>query len=166
MSLHAAHLGGCAKRSESRASAAALAVAALLLAVGLPAPRARAPACNSPRETASLGGHSTRIACSEPGRGGRPLRGPARRLFGLPIDPNRADALTLEVLSGIGPARAAALVKARAERPFESVEALLRVPGIGPVTLERVRSALAVESAGATPGRAARAPVEIERGVD
>ncbi len=166
MGLHVARLGRCANRAESRASAAALAVGAALLAVGLPAPRALAPACDSPREIASLAGHSTRVACAEPGRGGRPLRGPARRLFGLPIDPNRADALTLEVLSGIGPARAAALVKARAERPFESVEALLRVPGIGPVTLDRVRSALAVEPAGATRARAARVPVEIETGVD
>jgi predicted DNA-binding helix-hairpin-helix protein len=71
------------------------------------------------------------IACFA-GRAGAPVRGPARRLLGLPIDLNRADAATLETLPGIGAARARAIVAAR---PFARVEELDRVPGIGPRTL-------------------------------
>jgi competence protein ComEA len=88
-----------------------------------------------------------------------PLRGPARRLFGLLLDLNRADALTLETLPGVGPVRAAAIVQAREERPFESVEALLRVPGVGPVTLSRVAPLVVADSsAGARVGDPARSP--------
>jgi len=56
-------------------------------------------------------------------------------LFDLPIDLNRADARTLEVLPRIGPARAAAIVEARREAPFASLEDLGRIRGIGPATL-------------------------------
>lgn len=76
-----------------------------------------------------------------------PRSGPARLLFGAALDPNRADATTLEVLPGIGPARAAAIVAARCERTFASVSELRRVPGIGPRTLERIAPALAVSGA-------------------
>jgi Holliday junction resolvasome RuvABC DNA-binding subunit len=72
------------------------------------------------------------------GRAGDALRGPARLLFGLAIDPNRADARTLEVLPGIGPARAAAIVAERERRPFADVVDLERVAGIGPKTRGRL----------------------------
>jgi hypothetical protein len=50
------------------------------------------------------------------------------------IDPNRANALELERLPGIGPALAGRIVADRDRRgPFPSPEALLRVPGIGPI---------------------------------
>jgi len=62
------------------------------------------------------------------------VKGPARLLFGLALDPNRADAAALEALPGIGPARAAAIVAARCERPFAGAWDLERVPGIGPRT--------------------------------
>ena len=67
--------------------------------------------------------------------GGAPLRGPARLLFGLRLDLNRAEPRALEVLPGIGPKRAEAIAYARARRPFVRVEDLDRVPGIGPRTL-------------------------------
>jgi competence protein ComEA len=54
---------------------------------------------------------------------------------GLPIDPNLADAATLETLPGIGPSRALAIVEARGRQPFRRIEDLERVPGIGPRTL-------------------------------
>ena len=55
--------------------------------------------------------------------------------------------------------RAAAIVQAREERPFESVEALLRVPGVGPVTLSRVAPLLAVGAAAGAPSEnAVRSP--------
>jgi Holliday junction resolvasome RuvABC DNA-binding subunit len=63
---------------------------------------------------------------------------------GLPIDPNRADAATLETLPGVGPARALAILEARRSRPFQRVEDLERVPGIGPRILARMASALAI----------------------
>jgi competence protein ComEA len=76
----------------------------------------------------------------------------------LPLDLNRADAPTLEVLPGVGPVRAAAIVRAREGRPFESVEALLRVPGVGPVTLSRVAPLLAVDAVGRGPAEDAERP--------
>ena len=70
-----------------------------------------------------------------------PRTGAARLLWGLPLDLNREDARTLEVLSGIGPTRARAI---RAARPFCRVSDLRRVRGIGPVTLGRLARQVAV----------------------
>jgi type II secretory pathway component PulK len=75
------------------------------------------------------------------------VRGPARRLFGLPIDLNCADAPTLEVLSGIGTVRARAILDERRIRAFSDVDDLMRVHGIGPKTLERLRPVVGVNSA-------------------
>ncbi|HMN95761.1 MAG TPA: helix-hairpin-helix domain-containing protein [Phycisphaerales bacterium] len=62
---------------------------------------------------------------------------------GLPvvlIDLNRADASELAALPRIGPALAARIVADRAANgPFRSVDELVRVRGIGPVTVELVR---------------------------
>jgi competence ComEA-like helix-hairpin-helix protein len=64
----------------------------------------------------------------------RSLPRPAR------VDPDRADASDWERLPGIGPALAKRILADReANGPFRSPEALLRVPGIGPRTLERIR---------------------------
>ena len=81
-----------------------------------------------------------------PGRARPPERGalavsasgPKGLLFGRPLDLNREPASTLEVLPGIGPRRAAAIVAAREERPFETVSDLVRVKGIGPATVARL----------------------------
>jgi ribosomal protein S13 len=70
-----------------------------------------------------------------------PVRGPARRLFGLGLDANATDAAALETLPGIGPARARALVQARLERRFCRARDLERAEGIGP----RIRAAIAAE---------------------
>jgi competence protein ComEA len=72
------------------------------------------------------------IVCVPASAGTPRLSGPARRLFGRPIDPNRADRLTLETLPGIGPARADAILAERAERPFDGLRDLERVRGLGP----------------------------------
>ncbi len=72
------------------------------------------------------------------------LRGPPRLLFGLSIDPNRADLKTLEALPGIGPARALAIVREREQRRFLSLGDLERVRGIGPRTVERLAGLVAV----------------------
>ena len=59
------------------------------------------------------------------------------------INPNRADAATLIQLPGIGPALAKRVVAARTEGLFRTPEDLLRVRGIGPATLTRLRPFLA-----------------------
>ncbi len=54
-------------------------------------------------------------------------------VLGLPLDLNRADRAALEALPGVGPTLADAVVTHReAHGPFESVEALEEVRGIGP----------------------------------
>jgi competence protein ComEA len=56
------------------------------------------------------------------------------------IDPNRADAVELARLPGVGPALAGRLVEAReAQGWFLSADDLLDVSGIGPATLARLR---------------------------
>jgi comEA protein len=61
-----------------------------------------------------------------------------------PIDVNAASALELTALPGIGPVRAEAIVRLRDERgAFGSIDELLDVKGIGPVTLERLRPLVA-----------------------
>lgn len=60
------------------------------------------------------------------------------------IDVNRADAESLQRLPGIGPALAGRIIDARAEGLFRSVDDLVRVRGIGPATVERLRGRVRV----------------------
>jgi competence protein ComEA len=56
------------------------------------------------------------------------------------IDLNSAPGAELETLPGIGPVRAAALLRWREDHgPFRTWDELLAVPGIGPATVERLR---------------------------
>lgn len=65
---------------------------------------------------------------------------PVRR---LPL--NHATAAQLDSLPGIGPARAAAIVRYREQRgPFTSVAELTRVPGINPALVQRLSDRLQV----------------------
>lgn len=131
-----------ARPTPARAGAAqaALLLSALLFLAALPAERPAPADCAQPAERSAHAGATQAVSCA----GGAPLRGPARLLYGLPIDPNRADAATLEVLPGIGAARAAAIVAERERARYASVAELSRVPGIGPVTLARIAPFLAV----------------------
>ena len=62
-----------------------------------------------------------------------------------PIDLNTADASTLELLPGIGPALSAAVIDHRnTTGAFESVDDLLAVSGIGPAKLDRLRELVVV----------------------
>lgn len=62
------------------------------------------------------------------------------------VDPNRASAAELETLPGIGPAIAARIIAEReANGPFRSLDELLRVSGIGPATLDRLRPHLGID---------------------
>jgi len=131
--------------SAACAARSALAVASVLCALALPRPERSFEACAWPVEHRAEGAHSSAVRCAADASAPA-LRGPARRLFGLPLDPNLADAATLETLPGIGPVRAAAILRARDERRFERLEDLLRVPGVGPVTLSRIAPLLAVDA--------------------
>jgi competence protein ComEA len=73
------------------------------------------------------------------------------------LDPNRATAVELDRLPGVGPAIAEALVRSRdAEGPFRGAEDLLRVRGVGPALLERVRPHLELAPAGLSTSRPPR----------
>jgi competence protein ComEA len=64
------------------------------------------------------------------------------------LDLDRATAAELERLPGVGPALARRIVEAREARGtggFRTVDDLLEVRGIGPATLERLRSAVVVD---------------------
>jgi competence protein ComEA len=55
------------------------------------------------------------------------------------VDLNSATVEELQRLPGVGPAMSARIVAAREEKPFQAVEDLRRVRGIGVKTLERLR---------------------------
>ncbi len=66
---------------------------------------------------------------------------PARAL----VDLNRAPVESLEALPFVGPYMAAQIVRDRARRgPFPSVDSLVRVPGVGPATVARIRDRVMV----------------------
>ena len=67
--------------------------------------------------------------------------------FGGPVNVNEADADTIaRELQGVGPAKARAIVTYREENgPFETVEDLLKVQGIGPKVLEDNRKDILLE---------------------
>ncbi len=101
-------------------------------------------------------------------RRGKPL-GPSERL-----DPNTASDVDLDRLPGVGAATALAIVRERTlNGGFRSLDELLRVRGIGPTTLERIRPHLEVTViprglARRAPARGARRtgatrPVDINR---
>lgn len=76
---------------------------------------------------------------------------------GETLDPNRAPEVELARLPGIGPALASRIVESRdTEGAFRSPSDLLRVSGIGPVTLERIEPV--IEFSGSPSGTAIDGP--------
>jgi len=129
------------------AARAAAALAFGALAWGAP-PRAPEPdACAVPRRLA--GGGLARVVCA--GDAGRPLEGAERLLFGAGLDPNRASPRALGALPGIGPVRAAAIVREARARAFCRPEDLARVPGIGPRRLARLADWIEIEPGACSP---------------
>jgi competence protein ComEA len=62
-----------------------------------------------------------------------------------PIDLNRATAVELEQLPGVGPATAAAIIDDRERHgPYATVDDLDRVPGIGPAKVDAIRDLVTV----------------------
>ena len=65
----------------------------------------------------------------------------AKMTQGKKVDINTADAATLESLSGIGEAKAKAIIEYREKNgKFKNLDDLSNVPGIGDATLEKVKS--------------------------
>ena len=133
-----------------------------------PSPAAEAPSCcEVPIEVVEAGrarigcrGESVLRGCGPLEAGDRVVLGnrcervPAgmsaglRLLQGLGVDLNRARAEDLELIDGIGPTLARSIVDHRdTHGPFDSVDALLDVKGIGPKTLDKLRPRVRVSAA-------------------
>jgi competence protein ComEA len=69
------------------------------------------------------------------------------------VNINTADAQALaQVLDGVGPAKAKAIIEYRQTNgPFKTVDDLERVPGIGKSTMEKNRSRMSVEEGAVAP---------------
>jgi len=122
------------------------------------APPIPAPPAGTPRSRSS----QTALACCaialclfasyrffSPTTSARPTEdSPPRRQ----VDLNRADRSELLQIPGLGPSSADAILAHRAERgPFESVDELTHVHGIGPKTTEKVKPWLNLSSPGDEP---------------
>jgi hypothetical protein len=103
------------------------------------APGAERLPCLFPVQATSAGSAIPEVICGLRAGVGPPVRGAPRLLFGMPLDLNRARSIALESLPGIGPRRAAAIVGERCRRRFEDLADLVRVPGIGPLTVQRLQ---------------------------
>jgi competence protein ComEA len=74
------------------------------------------------------------------------ITGPAHAAEPMTVNINTADAATLASLNGIGESKAEAIIVYReANGPFESVEQLVEVKGIGSRTVEKNESQMAVK---------------------
>ena len=67
-----------------------------------------------------------------------PVSGLRSPIF-APLNINTASSRQLEALPGIGPATAQKIIEERNRSPFHHVDELVRVRGIGPAKLERMR---------------------------
>ncbi len=139
----------CARPREDstasrRAQGAALGIGLFLFVLATPGGSSRRASCENPFEVSAVANWTRDVGCAEAPRGPT-LRGPARILFGQGLELNQANLAALQVLPGIGPVRAADIVRARQRRPFRSVEDLRAIHGIGPKTVERLAGWVSVE---------------------
>jgi competence ComEA-like helix-hairpin-helix protein len=78
-------------------------------------------------------------SAAHPPATGYPPRGPS-----APLNLNTATLQQLDSLPGVGPAKAAAILRYRQEQgPFTAVDQLAGVPGLGPAAVSRLRNHLA-----------------------
>ncbi|MCU0755144.1 MAG: ComEA family DNA-binding protein [Xanthomonadales bacterium] len=80
------------------------------------------------------------------------------------IDINTADAPTLaRALNGVGPAKAEAIIAYReAHGPFQHVDELARVKGIGPATIDLNRAVMSVQPTAPTATAIATLPASAQ----
>lgn len=64
---------------------------------------------------------------------------------GTPVNINTADETTLMMLKGIGEVKARAIIEYRQEQPFETIEDIMNVSGIGEKTFEDNKHRIIVE---------------------
>ena len=65
---------------------------------------------------------------------------PPERIIRFNLDINTAPGTELSLLPGIGPTMASRIIETRQQSgPFESVDDIIRVPGIGKITLQEMR---------------------------
>jgi len=137
----------------------ALATAGRLLLAPRPADFAWSPTTTSrPAETARAARQAVDDTLARKEEAARPLA-PGER-----IDVNRADAVQLQRLPGVGPARAAAIIRERAAGgAFASPADIERVPGVGRAMIERWADALAVSGAPRPTREAPTSRVDLNR---
>jgi competence protein ComEA len=83
-------------------------------------------------------------AVSADGQGG----GSANPAQAFPININTAGLAELDLLPGIGPAKAQAIISYREEHgPFQTIEEIQNVPGIGPATFDALKDLITVGNA-------------------
>lgn len=84
-------------------------------------------------------GASALVSAQEP-----PAKAPAARPAGATVDINTASIEEFDALPGIGPALAQRIVEYRRQNgPFQKVDDLLAVKGVGPKMLAKIRDRLA-----------------------
>ena len=64
-----------------------------------------------------------------------------------PVNINTADETTLMMLKGIGEVKARAIIEYRQQQPFETIEDIMNVSGIGEKTFEDNKHRIVVEDA-------------------
>lgn len=101
--------------------------------------------CFTPSAAKNVNGSTVAVRCLE---NGEEIQGPARLLYGLKLDLNRVNAAALQALPGLGPVRVEAILRSREKQPFQTVEQLRNISGIGPITLRRLRPYLMVDEDG------------------
>lgn len=144
-----------ATKDDRRAGAALVLLAAAGLVVRTLVGGEMAPGAVAYRGTADSRPERDSVAARAE-RLARPLRP------GETVDVDRAPAEELARLPRIGPALAARIVADRAANgPFGRLEALDRVPGVGPAVLEAVRSHAAFSAPSAPPAAARRRGADL-----
>lgn len=136
--------------SETRtfSTAAAVLLVASIIRFGVELRRVEAPLAWDTADALPGLLEESRLARADQALRNRPLGAGER------IDPNRASEAELDRLPGVGPGVASSIVEARASGGFHSPEDLLRVRGIGPATLARIRERLDLSKG---------VPIELDR---
>jgi competence protein ComEA len=77
--------------------------------------------------------------------GGGALAAEAGSAANAVVNINTATVAELSLLPGVGPSKAEAIVKYRAEKPFKQVDQIMRVKGIGKKSFQSMKPYLAIE---------------------